>query len=206
MTNVLYTCQGNADIDDILDPDNPEQGCASRVFALPGGTSFKCRHHPESKMVQREDAAGNFLYTETLHAAPGKGERASMAGNPTTKDVNAKAEVPIKPNVIAGGKDVSPDGKVIWDVDNIPSDLGQLRQCYEDVFGEPADKRFREAKLEHMIKVELDRQATVEHEQRMAQKAALEEDVDVSDEEDQEEVSEEEEGTGEAGPDETYQV
>jgi len=154
MSNVLYTCG--------------HEGCGSRLFAAPGGTKLKCRHHPEDGYIQREDAAGNlFLYTEEKGKVAGKGKAAGRASGKTAIGKQTKAKNPIEPKVVAPGNvDVNPDGQTVIDVDALPEDLPGLRRVYEQVFGESPDKRFREAKLSTQIKVELERQAEEEAAQR----------------------------------------
>lgn len=51
--NVEYVCE------------NRPAGCGTRIFAPPGGTRLKCRHHAEAKMVQTEETtAPDFLWVE----------------------------------------------------------------------------------------------------------------------------------------------
>lgn len=163
MSNVLYTCSGTKD------PEHPEDSdCGSRLFAAPGGSSAKCRHHPEGKYVQREDAPGIlFTYTDQKGKGAGEGAKAiSPSGTKPIGDVNAKGVAPLPARVTAmGDNDVNEAGKIITvvDPDDLPTDLRGLRQAYELVFGEAADRRFRETKLTVMISAELERQAEEEH-------------------------------------------
>lgn len=154
MSNVLYTCG--------------HEGCGSRLFAAPGGTKLKCRHHPEDGYIQREDAAGNlFTYTEEKGKSAGKGAAAGRASGKKALGKKTKAVKPIEPKVVAPGNiDVNPDGTIVVDIDALPEDLTGLRQVYQQVFGELADKRFGTIKLTTRIKAELERQAEEDEEEK----------------------------------------
>lgn len=172
MSNVLYTCPGTHD-PEAKDFDADNTDCGARLFAAPGGTKIKCRHHAEAKFIQREDGPENlFLYTEDKGKAAGKGKVSGREGTALGTPL-ARAEIPKTEKVTLPGSDVNPDGTVVFDPHDLPEDVIPLRAIYEQVFGYDGslDKRWGAPTLTTKIQVELERQAAEEEAQQEAQKA-----------------------------------
>lgn len=110
--------------------------CGSRLFAEPDMPIYKCRTHTDTIMEQAEVFAGpNFQYKEEGEVNPRK---TGILTEGAFDETGRSAITPVITKPVP--KTLSPE-----------EELKQLREMWERVFEEPADKRYGPARLRKEI-------------------------------------------------------
>lgn len=124
MSNVKYSCPEGGD------------NCGT-LFAAPGGTTIKCRWHPEAVYQQVEEFGGaDSLYVDDAGHTKSQGHVVTPGVESTPQQAFTEPAPPT---------DTVPQEQIILD----------LRAEYKHITGEEADKRWAEKTLREEIEYEI---------------------------------------------------